>query len=172
MAEKVRRQAITEKDKERIAELWRSGLPRSKIALELCRSENTVKDVIYRLQRNGVIQRRADDYTITDDDITALSVEYNVSESTVAYLLKLSKKRSGAEALPALRSLLALYCSQGKRCYYTGLPLSDSGSRKAVLVKTEGLGSVFCTDIVRSFRGKLGHRTFLRMVKAISTTLF
>lgn len=166
-----RRNKVTSEERDLIIKMWNEGTLRSEISHKLGRSPHTIRDVLRRLQKAGVIKRRAEPTKVTPDDISRLAERYSVTQDMATILYAFSNRRCTAEALSSFESLLALYCSQKGLCYYTGRRLATDGPNKAVLVSTDGLGKVLCMDIVREFRGKLPHNTFLKMVKAISAHL-
>lgn len=164
------RRKVTEEHKAQIQGLWNAGLSRQSIANTLGFSVNTVRDVIKRLQKQGVIPKRHEAMQLSDEDIQSLAQEAKVSVEVVRHLLTLARKeRKNVPMRAVVGSYLALWTSQQGRCYYTGATLTVDGSpRSAELVQTGGIGKVFVSKIARKFRGNMSHQSFLRIVGAVA----
>lgn len=171
MTNVVNRKRVTNEEVAQVIRDWELGVSRKAISENLGRSENTVREILKRLQREGKIRKRVEQVRVTESHLQSLSTESGLSMEVLSYLLPYAKKRGTDETLRSLKSLVALWKSQRGRCYYTNVPLGVNGVTKAELVRTSKLGSVFVTSVVKQFRGELSHTTFLKMVNLVATQL-
>jgi hypothetical protein len=167
---KQQKRRVTNEDKAQIKGLWNAGYSRAQIANTLSMSVNTIRDVIKRMQNEGVLSKRNLSMQLKASEIQALATQAGVSEETVTFLLPMARKNLRNVPINiVVGSYLALWSSQKGRCYYTGARLTtDNSLTSAVLVPSGGLGKVFVTKAAAAFRGKMSHTTFLKMVGAVA----
>lgn len=165
-----KRKRVAPETVQTIVEMWKQGLSRSDIAKQLDMSVNTVRDILKRKRKEGVVEPRYERATITDEDYQRVASEFSMEVHTVQWLQGFCRKGRGyAAILFELRALCSLWSAQNGRCYYTGAVLGTDGDmRQAALVPSVGQGKVFVCAAVMKLRGNLTHKQFLQLTKAVA----